>query len=139
MERNSGNVFSYDALRGRGRRELAEIITAHRSGLDDKDADGKTVLHSAVDADDVAAVEALVDHGADLEARDRWGNTALWRAVYQLPDGQRMVTTLLDRGADPHAANNHGATPAGLARKIGRSHPVLAPLVRRMTNTVEVA
>jgi ankyrin repeat protein len=139
VERNSGNVFSYDALRGRGRRELAEILTAHRSGLDDKDADGKTVLHSAVDADDVDAVEALIAHGADLEARDRWGNTALWRAVYQLPGSRRMVTTLLDRGADPHTANNHGATPAGLAGKIGRSHPALAPLVQRMTNAAEVA
>lgn len=132
-------MFSYDALRGRGRRDLSEIIAAHRSGLDDKDADGKTVLHSAVDADDVGVIEALIAHGADPEARDRWGNTALWRAVYQLPGSRRTVTALLDRGADPHAANNHGATPADLARKIARSHPGLVPLVQRMTNAAEVA
>ncbi|WP_197507579.1 ankyrin repeat domain-containing protein [Mycobacterium sp. ACS4331] len=137
MERNSGNMFSYDALRGRERRELAELVAAHGGQLDDKDADGKTVVHCAVDANDIDVVEVLLQCGAAVEARDRWGNTALWRAVYQLPESADMVAALLDAGADPEAANNHGATPRQLATKYADEYPTLGDLVERMGTPVD--
>ena len=49
-------------------------------------------------------------HGADPDARDRRGNTALHRT-----DSAAIVAALLARGADPNLANRRGETPLHLA------------------------
>ena len=57
---------------------------------------------------DVALVEDLFDRGADIEARDDLGNTALINASWM---GQlAVVELLLDRGADIEARNDLGRT-----------------------------
>lgn len=67
---------------------------------------GFPALHQAAAADSVAALEALVAAGADLEAADRSGHTALARAA--LFGRADAVSFLLEAGADPnaHAAPN---------------------------------
>ena len=42
-------------------------------------------------------VELLLDRGADIEAKDRYGNTALIRTAFT--DDIEIVKLLLDRGA----------------------------------------
>ena len=55
-------------------------------------------MKAAVKAGDVAALEALLDAGADLNARDEQGQTALMNASR---DGHTaMVRLLVARGAD---------------------------------------
>jgi ankyrin repeat protein len=57
-------------------------------------------LDSAVAHGDVEAVLRRLDAGADVNARDRHGQTALMRAAHS-GDGT-MVEALLARGADPN-------------------------------------
>jgi truncated hemoglobin YjbI len=73
-----------------------------------------TALHQAArrGRDDVAAV--LLDHGADMEARDNKGQTPLRRAVNCRK--LAIVELLVCRGANPHARDNHGVTPVDVAR-----------------------
>lgn len=58
-------------------------------------------------------LRSLVDHGADIEARDRCGNTPLATAAIDCtPDA---VQILLAAGADVNASNKVGETPLMIA------------------------
>src|SRR5215470_17951604 len=65
-------------------------------------------LLAAVKRGDAAEVQALLDRGADVNARDATGNTALMLAVLYGDAG--LVKRLLARKADPRLANAAGAT-----------------------------
>jgi truncated hemoglobin YjbI/ankyrin repeat protein len=73
-----------------------------------------TPLHQAARHGFVSVAEALLDHGATIDARDAKGQTPLRRAVNcrQLP----IVRLLVQHGADPHAADRRGVTPLDVAR-----------------------
>ncbi len=71
------------------------------------------------------AVRYLLDHGADLNARDQAGNTALAEATYygQVP----VMKELLSRGANINALSSSG-TPLDIA--LSRSNDVVADLLK---------
>lgn len=56
-------------------------------------------LYEAVRKGDVAAVTSLLDRGADVNAKFRYGATALFKAAER--GNLEVVRVLLDRGADP--------------------------------------
>jgi ankyrin repeat protein len=73
-----------------------------------------TALHMAARRDNVVVAAALLNAGADIEARDGRGDTPLRRAVNC---GQTAVAALLiARGADRHAQGSQGLTPFLAAR-----------------------
>ena len=61
--------------------------------------------------------QLLLDAGADVDATDAFGNTALWRAVMACKT--ENVALLLSRGADADRANNNGVSPRVVAERIG--------------------
>jgi predicted PurR-regulated permease PerM len=68
---------------------------------------------SAVDREDLAAIERLLGAGADIDARDEHGQTALMNAAR---DGRTAVVRLLvHRGADLDHAAKYGLTALMLA------------------------
>ena len=74
----------------------------------------KTALHyAAVEASDPAVMQALVDAGADLEARDVAGSTALHYAAQNHNNG--IIKVLIEAGADITATQEGGATALHLA------------------------
>jgi ankyrin repeat protein len=62
---------------------------------------------------------ALVEAGAEVDARDRDGNTPLWRATFASRGAGDVIALLRAHGADPHAENGHGVSPLALAERIG--------------------
>ena len=96
-----GNLASVELML-----ELGFPIEARREGTDD---DGATALHAASWAGSAETVALLLDHGADLNARDtRWHSQPLeWALVgsgegpayAQAPDWVATVALLLDAGA----------------------------------------
>lgn len=63
----------------------------------------------------------LLDAGAEIEAVDIFGNTALWRAV--MARKQENVMLLVERGANPDFANKSGVSPRQVAETTGWTMP----------------
>ena len=73
-----------------------------------------TALHMAARRDNVEAAEALLQCGANIEARDSSGETPLRRAVNCGQTG--VARLLLEKGADRHSTGSKGLTPVTAAR-----------------------
>ena len=73
-----------------------------------------TALHMAARRDHVQIAAALLDCGADIEARDSLGDTPLRRAVNCNQTG--VASLLLTRGAHRHSKGSKGLTPRSAAR-----------------------
>jgi len=71
-------------------------------------------------------VSRLIAQGADLDARQNDGATALHWAVYY--GDTDMVQALLDAGATPDLANRNGSTPLWLAASRGEARVISALL-----------
>jgi hemoglobin len=86
-----------------------------------------TALHMAARRGNVAVAAALLDCGADIEARDRRGDTPLRRAVNC--EQAAVAAFLLARGADRHSQGSQGLTPL-LAARTGAMKQLLQPCSR---------
>ena len=73
-----------------------------------------TALHMAARRGNVQVAEALLECGANIEARDSLGETPLRRAVNCGKTG--VAALLLAKGADPHSVGSKGLTPLSAAR-----------------------
>jgi ankyrin repeat protein len=100
-----------------------------QAGADPRAAEpdtGLTPLHRAAYEGQVASAIALLDHGADPNARDAEGCTPLWWAAGAGRAG--MVALLLARGADAQAASDDGTTVQDRAQ----GHRDAAALLQRL-------
>ena len=92
-------------------------VLAQRSSARINEAHGVkrcTALHMAARRGNVELIAALLDEGADIEARDSLGETPLRRAVnVDKVDAARL---LLERGADAASRGSRSLTPAMAAR-----------------------
>ena len=92
-------------------------------------------LYEAVRKGDVAAVKSALDRGADVNAKFRYGTTALFKAAER---GNAEITKmLLDRGADSKVKDTfYGATAMSWA--IGGKHvQVVRLLLEKNTDEIE--
>jgi hypothetical protein len=120
-------LLSYSRILYEGGRDTSLLILALiDAGADVRAADpatGATALHYCARRNHVPVAAVLLDHGADVNARDRQGATPLMQAVvgtwappeyYRGDPGvshQEVVALLLRRGADPNLAMEEGRTP----------------------------
>jgi truncated hemoglobin YjbI len=75
-----------------------------------------TALHMAARRGSVEVAEALLECGADIEARDSAGETPLRRAVNC--DKVELAALLISKGADIHSQGSKGRTPYLAARSV---------------------
>jgi ankyrin repeat protein len=65
-------------------------------------------------------VRVLLTHGADINAQDKSGLTALMEAV--IANSEETVSVLLDQGAEKTIKNNDGQTALDIALKAGNKN-----------------
>lgn len=98
-----------------GHRALGEVLVKHGAtprGVG-KNYMSNTPLHSAAAAGQHALVPWLVEHGAEVDARDSGGHTPLMVAAGN--GFSRVVEALLAAGASVGAVNKDGKTALALA------------------------
>lgn len=97
----------------RGRTEVVELLLDRGCQVDLRDVLGQyTPLHLAVshtyDARAQSTIALLLSRGADINARNIWGATALNSAAFR--DDTALIHFLIDRGADVNARAENGKT-----------------------------
>ncbi|KAF5018994.1 hypothetical protein F66182_9012 [Fusarium sp. NRRL 66182] len=135
LDRDQRGPISWAAAGGHAD-VLRNLVKHGCSGLRDKDIDGWTPLAWAIQNDAPEAVDVLISEGhidlqkEDLEEQSLGSRTVLsWAVEY---GHERVVTRLLEKGADPHARRANGDTPLSIARKFDR--PDLVELLTKGSN-----
>lgn len=100
-----------DALRSGDRRVVDRLLRTHPDAVRSKGTGGSTALMYAALYADAATVRLLLDRGADPNARNDAGATALMWAV----DDAEKTRVLLARRADPNLRSDDGQTALILA------------------------
>ena len=86
-------------------------------------------LYEAARKGDAAEVKALLDKGADVNAKFRYGATALFKAAER--GNTEVVKTLIERGADVNVRDTfYGATALSWALQKGHTPIVIAILAK---------
>lgn len=86
-------------------------------------------LMNAFAADDLERALASLDAGADVNARDAYGNTVLSQAMGLKTALFSWVRALLERGADPNGASNNASYSSITPLQLGRRDPSLMQLL----------
>jgi hypothetical protein len=95
--------------------EVARVLLAAGASVDVPSGPTRgTPLHQAARRGYGSVATALLDQGANIDARDSKGQTPLHRAVNCRK--LQVVHLLVRRGANPHAEDNRGVTPLDVAR-----------------------
>jgi hypothetical protein len=101
-----------------------------------KDHKGSTPLHAASANGRAAVVQALLEHGAEVDVRDAMDETPLLHAARK-GRGQ-VVRLLVEAGADVNARTRRGMTAMKIAESVG-NHGVAAALLRGPVRTAMVS
>lgn len=100
---------------------------AHHSDYNEQ----KMELFDAIRNNDIAALQRLIDGGADVNVKDENGDTPLYIAIYH--DRILAPMLLIEAGADVNATNGRGDTPLHMAARDG-GLDVMDALIRRHAN-----
>jgi ankyrin repeat protein len=101
------------------------LETIIKTMLDADNMNSETPLSWAATKGHEAVARLLLEKGADLESKDKYGNTLLLGAVFK---GQEAVVRfLLENGADLESKNNDGSTPLIVA--VFKKHEALIRLL----------
>lgn len=101
---------------------LLQTVLAAAPPLGHRGPDGQLPLHLAIHHRPLAWIEALLQAGADPNATDLGGRSALHHAVVALrPDREALLRTLILAGGDPAQPASDGSTVQGLAVMAGEA------------------
>ena len=91
-----------------------------RKGFDTNVQDnlGWTPLHHCAQNYQTEVAKILIENGTELDIKDNYGNTALFRATFASQDKGDVIRLLLEHGANRDSKNNAGVSPRQLANTI---------------------
>ena len=113
---------------------MKELLRTNRFSINTRDKNGTTFFLRLAETvgwgnadEELAKLELLIDHGADVGAQDKQGHTALHLRAKN-PSGrdgleEKIVSLLTARGLSPNVKNNAGDTPLAMLIKSGDWSP----------------
>lgn len=105
---------------GRGAYDVAEALLDCGVSVDGPVRADRTPLQAFVHQRDHRAVEWLIAHGADVNARGAGGRTAAHFAA-ERNTSPKTLALLVENGADPSARDEDGRTPLEIAKLNGKT------------------
>lgn len=102
---------------------LKMMIDSGRIDVDARLRNGGTLLTTAVNLNQLAAVQALIAGGADVDAPDARGDTPLHLVAANRPGSGAIANALLEAGARLNLRNAEGRTTADLATGVADAAP----------------
>lgn len=111
----------------RGRLQAVALLLRRGADVNSYDTQsGFTPLHLAAQYNHPAVIRALLDVGANVNARNQWNQTPLWQAAWQAWHGNTEAAhVLVAHGAQIDVADAKGYTPLQMAARAGN-----APMVK---------
>ena len=99
-------------MKAAGRGDLKQVrrLLGNGAQVNGRDSNGKTALHFAVHSKNVLVVDALIQAGADLDAKADGNVTALMLSVDMAFGDPDIALRLIRAGADVQAADTNGDT-----------------------------
>lgn len=92
---------------------VKQLLQTDRTAASRQFEEGRTALHLAALQGEMQVAEALLNGGANVDARDKHGDTPLHLAAAK--GNLAIVKMLVARGADVNARDESGATPLAAA------------------------
>jgi ankyrin repeat protein len=109
-----------DVAAAAGRKEICEALLEAGASVNAKNRANATPLTIGLSSGSISCVPTLLSHGADVNARDAHGRTALMYLVNYSPDDpniQNILGVLIAKGADVNAEDVDGKTAMDLAKE----------------------
>ncbi|MBK6622584.1 MAG: ankyrin repeat domain-containing protein [Saprospirales bacterium] len=83
------------------------------------DNKGLKPLHYCALKNDIKTAKLILEKGVNIDLIDSYGNTPLWRAVFEAREEKyEVVLFFIQNGANPTIKNNTGISPLDFARKV---------------------
>lgn len=115
LDENSRGLLSVLILENRFDLSLF-LIQSTATDINQKDKNGYTPLHFAVQNNNYDVVKALLQKGANANIQDKFGNTPLFKSVTENTD-LKVTQALINSGADIHITNVFGYSPLHFIQK----------------------
>ena len=118
--------------------DIARCLNAGKD-IEERDEEGATPLHKAVYNNNPGVLEALLNAGADIEAKLMFDDWDQGTSLHFAAGGglTRMVAVLLSHGANMAAADEWGGTPLHRAARASRSSGTYWTSVRARSHSIE--
>lgn len=110
-----------------GQPDAARLLLSHGANVNTASRNAMKVapIHAAVAGKNAEVIDLILSSGADVNARQQQGWTAIHSAA--MHGDLALLEKLLARGADPTVKSDDGKTPLDLARERGHD-PIIARL-----------
>jgi ankyrin repeat protein len=124
IEQTDVNILDGDAMTPlmhavlEGKQQIVAWLLSNGADINHQDRNGWSALHCAIQEKQVGLARSLLDHGASVDLKDSYGNTPLWKAVFDSRGEYELVRLLLSHGANPQSKNTSDRSPLDFASQI---------------------
>ena len=82
-----------------------------------QDENESTVLHFIPAHPNYKLAQLLLEKGARVDCKDKWGNNPLWNAVFHTKEDYELVKLFMRYHSDPNSKNRVGRSPVFMAEQ----------------------